>query len=284
MSAKILDGKALAGAIRAEIASEVAHLKKTAGFVPGLAVILVGDNPASQIYVRNKERACEAAGIYTEQHSLPATTNEADLLALIAKLNADKKIHGILVQLPLPASLHQDRILAAPDPQKDIDGFHPINQGRLLAGLPGPRPCTPQGLIRLLDSIPYPLKGKDAVVIGRSQIVGKPAALLLLERHATVTICHSRTESLPEKVRRADVVVAAVGKLEMVRGDWLKAGAVVLDVGVNRDAAGKLKGDVEFKTAAERAAYITPVPGGVGPMTIAMLLQNTLDAAKNTLT
>lgn len=280
MPAEIIDGKALALKIREEIAQEVEALKSSSGLVPGLAVVLIGDNPASKIYVRNKERACEAAGIYAEQHNLPATVTEDEVLTLIDKLNADKKIHGILVQLPSPEQLDEQRILQVLDPEKDVDGFHPVNQGRLLAGLPGPRPCTPLGLIRLLDSIGYDLKGKEAVVVGRSQIVGKPAALLLLERHATVTICHSRTVALDETVRRADVVVAAVGRMEMIRGDWIKPGAVVLDVGMNRGKDGKLCGDVAFQEAVEVASYITPVPGGVGPMTIAMLLYNTLEAAK----
>ena len=280
MSAQIIDGKAVAASIRAEIADEVAALQKAHGIVPGLAVVLVGDNPASKVYVRNKEKACLEAGFHTEQHTLPAETTQTDLLSLIERLNQDERIHGILVQLPLPQGLDEQGILQAIDPAKDADGFHPINQGKLMAGLPAPRPCTPFGLIRLLDSISYDLTGKEAVVVGRSQIVGKPAALLLLERHATVTLCHSRTKNLAERVRQADVVVAAVGRPRMIKGDWIKPGAIVLDVGINRDADGKLCGDVDFDTAKEVAAYITPVPGGVGPMTIAMLLWNTLQAAK----
>jgi len=280
MSAQIIDGKAVAASIRAEIADEVAALQKAHGIVPGLAVVLVGDNPASKVYVRNKEKACLEAGFHTEQHTLPAETTQTDLLSLIEHLNQDERIHGILVQLPLPQELDEQGILQAIDPEKDADGFHPINQGKLMAGEPAPRPCTPFGLIRLLDSISYDLTGKEAVVVGRSQIVGKPAALLLLERHATVTLCHSRTKNLAERVRQADVVVAAVGRPRMIKGDWIKPGAIVLDVGINRDADGKLCGDVDFDTAKEVAAYITPVPGGVGPMTIAMLLWNTLQAAK----
>ncbi len=282
MTAQIIDGKALALKIREEIGREAATLLEQSAIKPGLAVVLVGDNEASKIYVRNKERACAKAGFHAEQHDLPASTSEADLLSLIDRLNKDRTIHGILVQLPLPDHLDEQRILQAIDPDKDVDGFHPVNQGRLLTGLPGPRPCTPFGLIRILESINYDLTGKDAVVLGRSNIVGKPAALLLLERHATVTLCHSRTQDLADKIRQADVLVAAVGRPKMVPGEWIKAGAVVLDVGINRLEDGTLCGDVDFESCAERAAYITPVPGGVGPMTIAMLLWNTLEAAKRT--
>ncbi len=280
MSAQVLDGKALAKKIRAQIADEVATLQHERQIVPGLAVVLVGDNEASKVYVRNKEKACTEAGFHAEQHNLPASTSESDLLTLVSQLNEDPKIHGILVQLPLPEHLDEQRILQAIDPDKDVDGFHPINQGRLMTGLPGPRPCTPFGLMKLLESIDYDLTGKQVVIVGRSNIVGKPAALLMLEQHATVTICHSRTADLAAQVRQADVVVAAVGRPKMIKGDWLKPGAIVLDVGINRMDNGKLCGDADFESASQVASYITPVPGGVGPMTIAMLLWNTLQSAK----
>lgn len=282
MPAQIIDGKKIALEIREGIAGEVEKLKESHDIVPGLAVILVGDNEASKIYVRNKERACTQAGFHTEQHILPASTSQADILTLIDRLNKNPKIHGILVQLPLPDHLDEQRILLEINPDKDVDGFHPINQGRLLTGMPGMRPCTPLGLIRLIDSINYELKGKNVVIVGRSNIVGKPAAILFLERHATVTICHSRTDDLPGKVLHADVVVAAVGRAKMIKADWIKTGAVVLDVGMNRDENGKLCGDVDFEESTHVASHITPVPGGVGPMTIAMLLWNTLEAAKKT--
>lgn len=280
MTAQLIDGKVIAEKIKNNLKKEVQDLQKKSGVTPGLAVVLVGDNPASQVYVRNKERASTQVGIHTTQHTLPGTITESDLLSLIAKLNADKAIHGILVQLPLPKTLNEAKILQAVAPEKDVDGFHPVNQGYLLAGLPGPRPCTPLGLIAMLDEIGYELKGQAAVIVGRSQIVGKPAALLFLERHATVTICHSRTKDLAGQVQRADVVVAAIGRPKMIAGHWIKPGAVVLDVGINRLEDGSLCGDVDFEAAKERASYITPVPGGVGPMTIAMLLKNTIEAAK----
>jgi methylenetetrahydrofolate dehydrogenase (NADP+)/methenyltetrahydrofolate cyclohydrolase len=246
-------------------------------------VILVGDDPASHIYIKNKEKACKEVGIKSYEHMLSVTTTEKELLAVVSQLNRDKNVHGILVQLPLPAHIRSEKILEAVSPQKDIDGFHPMSQGLLLLGAEGFRPCTPLGIMKLLDSIHYDLKGKNAVVVGRSNIVGKPIALMLLERHATVTICHSRTASLRDEVSRADVVVVAIGKANFVRGDWIKPGAVVMDVGVNRLPNGKLAGDVEFETAKDKASFITPVPGGVGPMTICMLLFNTLKAAKNSL-
>jgi methylenetetrahydrofolate dehydrogenase (NADP+)/methenyltetrahydrofolate cyclohydrolase len=279
----IIDGKAVAREIQAEIKEEVDGLKRRWGMVPGLGVVLVGDDPASHLYVKNKEKACKEVGIRSEEHLLPASVSERDILSLIQKLNRDEKIHGILVQLPLPAHVRAERVLNAVAPQKDIDGFHPVNQGLLLAGGEGFRPCTPMGIMKLLDSVGCDPKGKNATVVGRSNIVGKPVAIMLLERHATVTICHSRTAQLKDEVGRADIVVAAIGKAAMIRGDWIKPGAVVIDVGINRLPSGKLAGDVEFETAKERASYITPVPGGVGPMTICMLLFNTLRAAKESL-
>jgi methylenetetrahydrofolate dehydrogenase (NADP+)/methenyltetrahydrofolate cyclohydrolase len=279
----IIDGKAVAREIQAEIKGEVEGLKRRWGLVPGLGVVLVGDDPASHLYVKNKEKACKEVGIRSEEHLLPASVSEREILSLIQKLNRKDEIHGILVQLPLPAHVRAERVLNAVSPQKDIDGFHPVNQGLLLAGGEGFRPCTPMGIMKLLDSVRCDPKGKNATVVGRSNIVGKPVAMMLLERHATVTICHSRTAQLKDEISRADIVVAAIGKAGMIRGDWIKPGAVVIDVGINRLPSGKLSGDVEFDSAKERASYITPVPGGVGPMTICMLLFNTLRAAKESL-
>ncbi|HEX9442974.1 MAG TPA: bifunctional methylenetetrahydrofolate dehydrogenase/methenyltetrahydrofolate cyclohydrolase FolD [Candidatus Binatia bacterium] len=279
----IIDGKAVAREIQAEIKEEVEGLKRRWGMVPGLGVVLVGDDPASHLYVKNKEKACKEVGIRSEEHLLAASVSERELLSLINKLNRDEKIHGILVQLPLPPHIRAERVLLAVAPQKDIDGFHPVNQGLLLSGGEGFKPCTPMGIMKLLESAGCDPKGKNATVVGRSNIVGKPVALLLLERHATVTICHSRTANLKDEVARADIVVAAIGKAGLIRGDWIKPGAVVIDVGVNRLPSGKLAGDVEFESAKERASRITPVPGGVGPMTICMLLFNTLRAAKESL-
>lgn len=283
MSAQLIDGKKLAEKLQAEIAQEVVTLKKAKGFVPGLAAVLVGDNEASKVYVRNKEAACKKAGMYAEQILLPATTSQGDLLQVIDRLNCDSKIHGILVQLPLPKQIDSEKILQAISPEKDADGFHPINMGRLLIGKPTVVPCTPLGIMKMLESISASgasIDGKDAIVVGRSNIVGKPAALLLMQKNATVTVAHSKTKDLADKVRRADIVVAAVGQANFVKGDWIKSGAVVIDVGINRSPAGKLCGDVEFEEASRRAAFITPVPGGVGPMTITMLLWNTLQAAR----
>lgn len=279
----IIDGKAVAREIQKEIKDEVEGLKRRWGVVPGLGVVLVGDDPASHLYVKNKEKACKEVGIRSREHLLSEAVSEKELLSLIHSLNRDKEIHGILVQLPLPAHIRTEKVLEAVSPQKDIDGFHPINQGLLLMGADGFKPCTPMGIMKLLDSIGCDPKGKNAVVVGRSNIVGKPTALMLLARHATVTICHSRTVSLRDEVSRGDIVVAAVGKAGLVRGDWIKLGAVVIDVGVNRLPSGKLVGDVEFESAKERASYISPVPGGVGPMTICMLLFNTLKAAKSSI-
>ena len=281
--ATIIDGKAVAKEIQKEVREEVEGLKRRWGMAPGLAVVLVGDDPASHLYVKNKEKACKEVGIRSEEHLLPATISEKELLALIQSLNRDKDIHGILVQLPLPAHIRSEKVLEAVSPHKDIDGFHPVNQGLLLSGGEGFQPCTPMGIMKLLDSVGCDPKGKNATVVGRSNIVGKPVALMLLARHATVTICHSRTARLKDEVGRADIVVAAIGKAGLIRGDWIKPGAVVIDVGVNRLPSGKLAGDVEFDSAKERAGWISPVPGGVGPMTICMLLFNTLKAAKESL-
>lgn len=279
MAARIIDGKAIAASVRARIAGQVEELKDK-GITPGLAVVLVGEDPASKVYVGMKKKMCLELGMYSADYELPADTSEAGLLELIATLNADDRIHGILVQLPLPDHIDTDKVLEAISPDKDADGFHPYNVGRLAIGKPTFQPCTPYGVMVMLDEIGYDLKGKEVVVVGRSNIVGKPVALMCLSRHATVTICHSRTKDLPDVVRRADVVIAAVGKAEMVKGDWIKPGAVVIDVGINRVGEKKLVGDVAYAEAAEKASAITPVPGGVGPMTIAMLLQNTLESAQ----
>ncbi len=279
MSATLLDGKALAARVRTELTGEAARLAE-AGVHPGLAVVLVGDDPASQIYVRSKTAACAQVGIKTFDHRLPATTTDAELLSLVAQLNADPAVDGILIQLPLPAGLDARRVLFAVDPRKDVDGIHPENVGRLLLGQPRFVACTPFGVMKLIAEAALPLAGANAVVVGRSNMVGKPMAALLLGADATVTVCHSRTRDLAAVVGRADLVVAAVGRAEMIRGDWIKLGAVVIDVGINRTPEGKLLGDVEFAGAAARASAITPVPGGVGPMTIAMLLANTITAAQ----
>jgi methylenetetrahydrofolate dehydrogenase (NADP+)/methenyltetrahydrofolate cyclohydrolase len=279
--AQIIDGKAVAARIRKKLAEEVAQLKQQS-ITPGLAVVLVGDDPASRVYVSMKEKACQETGIFSDEHKLAATTSEAELLALIDRLNLDPRIHGILVQLPLPKQINEATVLEAISPNKDVDGFHPYNVGRLAIGKPLFQPCTPYGVMVLLDETGIDLAGKEVVVVGRSNIVGKPVAFMCLQRHATVTICHSRTRDLPSQVRRGDVVIAAVGQPEMIKGDWLKEGAVVIDVGVNRVGEKKLVGDVEFASAEKRASAITPVPGGVGPMTITMLLQNTVESARRT--
>jgi methylenetetrahydrofolate dehydrogenase (NADP+)/methenyltetrahydrofolate cyclohydrolase len=277
----IIDGKAIAAKVRGEVAQAVKELQAK-GIHPGLTVVRVGDDPASAIYVRGKRKDCEEVGIRSEEHHLAATTTQAELMALIARLNADPKVHGILVQLPLPKGLDERAVLDAIDPRKDADGFHPFNVGALsIGGIPGtPRPCTPAGVMRMLDEAKVDPKGKRALVVGRSNIVGKPMAIMLLERHATVTIAHSRTADLAAEVGRADILVAAIGKAELVKGAWVKQGAVVVDVGMNRLDDGKLVGDVEYGAAAQRASAITPVPGGVGPMTRAMLLVNTIDLAR----
>jgi methylenetetrahydrofolate dehydrogenase (NADP+)/methenyltetrahydrofolate cyclohydrolase len=279
--AQLIDGKAIAAKIRGEITAEVSTLK-TKGIIPGLAVVLVGEDPASKVYVSMKEKACQDVGIFSDEYKLPAETSEEELLALIDKLNCDLRIHGILVQLPLPKQIDTEKVLEAISPHKDVDGFHPYNVGRLMVGKPLFRPCTPYGVMVMLKETGVDLTGKEVVVVGRSNIVGKPVAAMCLAQHATVTICHSRTRDLAAKVAQADVVIAAVGVPEMVKGEWIKPGAVVIDVGVNRVGEKKLVGDVEFAAASERASAITPVPGGVGPMTITMLLQNTVESAKRT--
>lgn len=275
-SARIIDGKAVAAALRAEIAARTAALP----YCPGLAVVLVGDDPASAVYVRNKDRAANAAGIAAQTIRLPATVAESDLLRVIARLNADDAVDGILVQLPLPPQIRARAVIEAIDPAKDVDGFHPLNIGRLHEGVPTLVPCTPLGIMKLLAAAGVALRGVRAVVLGRSAIVGKPTAALLTAADATVTIAHSRTRDLSAECRRAEVLVAAVGRAEMVRGDWIELGAVVIDVGINRLPDGRLVGDVAFDEAVSVAGAITPVPGGVGPMTIACLLENTLRAAE----
>ena len=274
-----IDGKAVAAALRQRVAAAAADFAARAGRPAGLDVVLVGDDPASQVYVRNKARACEEAGMRGEVHRLPADTSQAELVALVRALGAREDVDGILVQLPLPKHIDEAAVLDAVDPRKDVDGFHPLNGGALLAGAPGLVPCTPLGCMRLLDYAGVALEGARAVVVGRSNIVGKPMALLLLQRNATVTVAHSRTRDLARLCAEADVLVAAVGRARMVRGDWVKPGAAVIDVGINRGADGKLVGDVAYDEALARAAWVTPVPGGVGPMTIACLLENTLRAA-----
>ncbi|MCP8940540.1 bifunctional methylenetetrahydrofolate dehydrogenase/methenyltetrahydrofolate cyclohydrolase FolD [Alsobacter sp. SYSU M60028] len=286
MTATLIDGKAIAENLRARIGASVAALRAEHGDTPGLAVVLVGDNPASQVYVRSKARQTAEAGMRSIEHKLPAETTQEELLALVARLNADPQVDGILVQLPLPAQIDADRVIEAIDPAKDVDGFHPINAGRLATGTGGLVPCTPLGCVTLLKSVRPDLAGLEAVVVGRSNIVGKPMALLLIAESCTVTVAHSRTRDLAAVCRRADILVAAVGRPEMVKADWIKPGAIVIDVGINRVAApelgeGKtrLVGDVDTKGAMATAGAITPVPGGVGPMTIACLLANTLTAA-----
>jgi len=275
----IIDGKQIAAKVRGEVAQRVKELRAR-GIETGLTVVRVGEDPASAIYVRGKRKDCEEVGIRSDEHHLPATTAQGELMALIGRLNADPRVHGILVQLPLPKQLDERQVLDAIDPHKDADGFHPFNVGAVSIGITGvPRPCTPAGVMRMLDEARVDPKGKRALVVGRSNIVGKPMAAMLLERHATVTIAHSRTQDLAAEVARADILVAAIGKAELVKGAWVKEGAVVIDVGMNRLADGKLVGDVEYAEAAKRASAITPVPGGVGPMTRAMLLVNTVDLA-----
>ena len=279
----VIDGKAAAERILADVAREVEAFRAEAGIVPGLAIVRVGQDPASAVYVRNKLRQGGLAGMSAVEHALPAETSEDALLALVARLNGDPAVHGILVQLPLPAHVASDRILEAVDPRKDVDGFHVVNAGRLASGLPGPVPCTPLGCLLLLRALRPVPAGLHAVVVGRSNIVGKPMAALLLREDCTVTVAHSRTPDLPAITRQADILVVAVGRPELVRGDWLKPGAVVLDVGINRierDGRPRLVGDVAFDEAIGVAGAITPVPGGVGPMTVACLLRNTLEAAR----
>jgi methylenetetrahydrofolate dehydrogenase (NADP+)/methenyltetrahydrofolate cyclohydrolase len=282
MSAHIIDGNALAQHWREQVARDCVALQAR-GVKPGLAVLLVGDNPASQVYVRNKVKACDQAGLHSVLEQLPADLSESDLLARVEALNRDPLIHGILVQLPLPAHIDAHKVIEAIDPAKDVDGFHVASAGALMTGMPGFWPCTPHGCMKMLESSGYTLSGKHAVVIGRSNIVGKPMALMLLAQNATVTICHSRTVNLKAITLQADVIVAAVGQRNTVTADMVKPGAVVIDVGMNRNEAGKLCGDVDFEGVRQVAGHITPVPGGVGPMTIAMLLVNTLESARRTL-
>ena len=279
MSASIIDGNALSAQMRQQVSERVKALH-TQGIKPGLAVILVGDNPASQVYVRNKVKACEQTGIHSLLEKHDATLNEADLLARVEALNHDNSIHGILVQLPLPAHIDAQKVIEAIAPEKDVDGFHVASAGALMTGLPGFWPCTPHGCMKMLEHIGYELRGKHAVVIGRSNIVGKPMALMLLQQNATVTVCHSATVNLKAHTLQADVIVAAVGKRNVLTADMVKPGAVVIDVGMNRDDEGKLCGDVDFAGVSQVASHITPVPGGVGPMTITMLLVNTLESAE----
>lgn len=275
----LLNGKELAQKLQQEMTQEVTELKEK-GLQPGLAVILVGEDPASQVYVRNKERAANNIGIYSVVYRLPETTSEADLITKIEELNHDDKVHGILVQLPLPKHINEDLVLDTIDPAKDVDGFHPMNLGNLFAGKPTMIPCTPAGIMELIKLSGLDLAGKNAVIIGRSNIVGKPMAHLLLQANATVTICHSKTKDLPKVAKQADVLVVAIGRANFVTADFVKEGAVVIDVGINRDENNKLTGDVKFDEVAPLTSYITPVPGGVGPMTITMLMRQTIDAAK----
>ncbi len=283
--AQIIDGKAIAADVRADVASQVAALKREHAIVPGLAVVLVGEDPASQVYVRNKAKQTVECGMNSIEHKLPDTTSEDDLLALVGELNRDDSVHGILVQMPLPKQINAERVIDAIDPEKDVDGFHPMSVGRLSIGQKGFVPCTPAGSMILLNSLGRDLSGLHAVVIGRSNIVGKPMAQLLLQANCTVTVAHSRTKDLPTVTREGDIVIAAVGRPQMVRGDWIKSGALVIDVGINRvdngrgDGKTKLVGDVAFDEAKSHAGAITPVPGGVGPMTIACLLKNTVEGA-----
>ena len=277
--AEIIDGNKIAQDIRNEVRQQALELKERRDIIPGLAVVLVGEDPASQVYVGRKAKACAEVGFVSREFKLPATTDEEKLLKIIHKLNKDNSIHGILVQLPLPKHISTENVIAAIDPNKDVDGFHPYNVGGLVTGMPLFVPCTPRGIMELLARSGIDLTGKEAVVVGRSNIVGKPMAFLLLAQNATVTMCHSKTKDLPAVTGRADVLIAAIGKPNFIKANMVKDGAVVIDVGVNRLENGKLAGDVAFDEVAPKASYITPVPGGVGPMTIAMLMKNTLDAA-----
>jgi methylenetetrahydrofolate dehydrogenase (NADP+) / methenyltetrahydrofolate cyclohydrolase len=280
VTARLIDGKALALQVRERLAIESAAVLAQTGMKPGLATILVGDDPASHLYVKSKQKACDAAGIYIDDHKLSASTTQAELLALIAKENADPRIHGILVQLPLPKHIDSKAVLEAVSPDKDADGFHPFNFGRLVEGHPVFEACTPKGVIKMVESTGVAIEGKRAVVLGRSNIVGKPLALMLLQRNATVTICHSKTKDLPAVCREADLLLVAIGKAKFVTADMVRDGAVVIDVGTNRLSDGKVVGDVDFDAVGQKAGWISPVPGGVGPMTIAMLLDNTVESAK----
>ena len=277
--AKIIDGKAVSARLRQEMAAQVAEMK-AAGITPGLAVVLVGEDPASQVYVRNKIRACEELGIRSTDYRLPGDTSQEALLELVAELNSREEIHGILVQLPLPRQIREEAVIAAISPEKDVDAFHARNVGKIVQGSHDFLPCTPAGVLELIRSTGLPMEGKECVVIGRSNIVGKPMAMLMLHENATVTICHSRTRNLPEVTRRADILIVAIGKAKFVTGEMVKPGATVIDVGMNRDENGKLCGDVDFASVEPVAGYLTPVPGGVGPMTITMLMRNTITAAR----
>ncbi|OOZ36374.1 bifunctional methylenetetrahydrofolate dehydrogenase/methenyltetrahydrofolate cyclohydrolase FolD [Solemya velesiana gill symbiont] len=280
MTAQILDGKAIASDIRQDIKAQVSQMVADGQRPPGLVVILVGEDPASQVYVRNKQRSCEEVGFYSELKKLPVETSQEELLGLIDELNGRDEVDGILVQLPLPEQIDEEEVIERILPTKDVDGFHPYNFGRMALRMPTLRPCTPKGVMTMLERTGHNLEGLDAIIIGQSNIVGRPAALELLAARCTITVCHSRTKDLAEKVRNADVVVAGVGRPKFVQGDWIKPGALVIDVGINRLEDGTLCGDVDFEAAKEHAAWITPVPGGVGPMTIATLLENTLQARK----
>lgn len=281
--AKIIDGKAVSAKTRAEIKIETEELSSKYGIRPGLAVIIVGEDPASQVYVRNKENASKEVGFNSLVYRLPKNTTMEELLALIDELNKNNEVHGILCQLPLPEHLDETQVILSIDPNKDVDAFHPVNTGKIMIGNYSFLPCTPAGVMKLIESTGEEIAGKECVVVGRSNIVGKPQAMLLLQKNGTVTICHSRTKNLKEVTKRADILVVAVGRPNFITGDMIKEGAIVIDVGINRNEAGKLVGDVHFESAEKVASYITPVPGGVGPMTITMLLQNTLTAAKNTI-
>jgi len=283
MSDKIIDGKLVSEKIRNVIKEKAQRIEKEFSRVPGLAAVLVGEDPASQIYVRNKRRSCEDVGIYSEEHKLSESTTQDELLSLIDKLNNDNKINGILVQLPLPSHINESLVLNSVSPEKDVDGFHPINAGYLFEGQPKFIPCTPHGIIKMLEFYNVEIEGKNAVVLGRSNIVGKPAAILLLQKNATVTICHSRTRNLNEVLKNADIIVAAIGKAHFVKKEMVKEGAVIIDVGINRLENGKLAGDVDFDGVREVCSLITPVPGGVGPMTITMLLWNTLKSLEESI-
>ena len=280
MAARLIDGKALALQVRERLATESAVVLAKTGMKPGLATILVGDDPASHLYVKSKQKACDAAGIYIDDHKLPSSTTQAELLALIEKENADPKIHGILVQLPLPKHIDSKVVLEAVSPDKDADGFHPYNFGRLVEGHPVFEACTPKGVIKMIESTGVSIEGKRAVVLGRSNIVGKPLALMLLQRNATVTICHSKTKDLAAVCREAELLLVAIGKAKFVTADMVRDGAVVIDVGTNRLPDGKVVGDVDFEPVSQKAGWLSPVPGGVGPMTIAMLLDNTVESAR----
>jgi methylenetetrahydrofolate dehydrogenase (NADP+) / methenyltetrahydrofolate cyclohydrolase len=280
MAARLIDGKAISDQIKAELAEEVKKLQREKDITPGLAVVLVGEDPASKVYVGQKEKACAALGVFSQKHVLPADIGEDKLLDLVRSLNKDPDIDGILVQLPLPRHIDENKVIETIVPEKDVDGFHPVSVGKMMIGLPGFKPCTPHGVMVLLERTGVDLAGKEAVVVGRSNIVGKPVAIMLLQKSATVTVCHSKTKDLGEVCRRADVLVVATGKPEMINSDMVKEGVVVIDVGVNRSDSGKLVGDVDFDSVSKKASAITPVPGGVGPMTIAMLMLNTVESAK----